>query len=416
MTGRRTYSETVSRGFYGRYQGGLSGKYDNVRTYWEDHLTRLMLRPLVEARVTACRRLGRGVRVLDLGCGAGQGYELLTSIPSKGLGLDAPIQHVLPSSEVEHYHGLDISDAMIRQGQQNYPDSPTITFERADLSEGLGRALAAPPYDIYFSSYGSLSHLDSEGLRRCLDDVAGHAASDALVVLDLLGRLSPEWPEYWSADGEEDKVRPYSMSYLYGESEREGDQVEQFPVRFWTGDEVTEVCHELSSRPDARLILSELMDRSVFVGRHVDTGAYGCSLPPLRRAVNSLFEPDVRTNLEAVLVDYRPVKGHPELNEFFAYLAACWNVLVQFTLERLRGGRPDLVSMDGWSKFPPALQVALMNMDRVVDSVAWFQAGDVRANIVEPQLAYLLQGLEQALQAGAGCGHGLVAVIAVRKT
>jgi len=90
-----------------------------------------------------------------------------------------------------------------------------------------------------------------------------------------------------------------------------------------------------------------------------------------------------------------------------------WNCVIDFTMERLRGQRIDLVELDGWREFPSALQVALMTMDRVIDSVAWIDLGDVRANIVEPQLAYTLRRLEHTLQPGSGCGHGLIAVLRV---
>jgi len=40
--GLKTYSDTVARGYYGKHVGGLFGKHDNVRTYWEDQLTRLL--------------------------------------------------------------------------------------------------------------------------------------------------------------------------------------------------------------------------------------------------------------------------------------------------------------------------------------------------------------------------------------
>src|SRR5690606_24250098 len=73
--GERTYAETVARGFYGKNVGGLSGKYDNVRAHWEDAMTRVALRPFVRETVAQCTRARRGVRILDLGCGAGQGYE-----------------------------------------------------------------------------------------------------------------------------------------------------------------------------------------------------------------------------------------------------------------------------------------------------------------------------------------------------
>jgi hypothetical protein len=90
-----------------------------------------------------------------------------------------------------------------------------------------------------------------------------------------------------------------------------------------------------------------------------------------------------------------------------------WTKVVDFTLNRIQGDRMDLVALDGWRTYPPALQTALMTMDRLIDSVSWICLGDVRANILEPQLAYVLQQLEYAMQRGWGCGHGLVVVLQV---
>lgn len=42
-------------------------------------------------------------------------------------------------------------------------------------------------------------------------------------------------------------------------------------------------------------------------------------------------------------------------------------------------------------------------------------AGDSRANIIEPQLAYALRRLEMDMQPGWGVGHGLVAVLEINK-
>ena len=38
-SGSWTYTETVARGHYETNNGGLFGKHDNVRTYWEDEVT-----------------------------------------------------------------------------------------------------------------------------------------------------------------------------------------------------------------------------------------------------------------------------------------------------------------------------------------------------------------------------------------
>jgi SAM-dependent methyltransferase len=411
--GEWTYAKSVARGFYGKNVGGLFGKYDNVRACWEDELTRVALRPLVRARTEACQAEGRGVRILDLGCGAGQGYELLTRIDQRNLDLHEEYRYVLSPERIEIYLGIDLSEAMVIQGQENYHGASNVRFAQGDLREGLGATLSEKPFDIYFSSYGALSHLEGQALRHCLGGILRHAAPGALIVLDLVGRYSPEWPAYWSAQTEAEKVRPYSMSYLYPEAERRDARVERFPLRFWTGDEIHALCADLQREHSVPIRALEVLDRSIFVGRHVDTGEYGTCLPPLRSLVNQLYEQNVRTKLDRMRVSYRPVDGADELNQFFTKMAGCWNVLIDFTIERLRGTRVNLVEMEGWRAYPAPLQMALVTLDRIIDGVAWIDMGDVRANVIEPQLAYVLCRMQQQLQAGRGCGHGLVAALQI---
>ncbi len=412
-SGSWTYSETVARGHYHKNEGGLFGKHDNVRTYWEDEVTRIALRPFVRERVVACAAANRRLRILDLGCGSGQGYELLTQIRQSDLSLEEPQRHVLNPDQLELYLGVDLSESMVEQGRHNYHQVPRVRFAQADLREGLGAAGRERPFDIYFSSYGSLSHLAASELKTCLRAVTRHAARGSLVVLDLIGRFSLEWPGYWGARAEDEKVRPYSMSYLFHERERKSGEIERFPLRFWTGDEVRGLWEEVCSDVGTPLEALEVLDRSIFVGRHVDTGEYGTSLPPLRRQVNRLYQQNVRTHLERLLIEHRTVPGADGLNDFFARMSACWNTVVEFARTRLAGTRVDLVEMPGWRSFPPALQMALVTLDRIVDSVSWMDVGDVRANIIEPQLAYVLRRMQQRLQEGRGCGHGLVAIARV---
>jgi SAM-dependent methyltransferase len=411
--GERTYAETVARGFYGKNHGGLFGKYDNVRAHWEDAVTRVALRPFVRERVDRCVDASRGVRILDLGCGAGQGYEQLLRIDQRDLDLADEHRYVLRAEQVELYLGVDLSEAMIAKGRENYRGVPSVRFDVADLRDRLGAARSNAPFDIYFSSYGALSHLDAGSLRALLEDIAVHARPGALIVLDLLGRYSPEWPAYWSAKTEEEKVRPYSMSYLYPSDERQSGTVETFPLRFWTGDEVRTLAADVSRATGVEVEVRELLDRSILVGRHVDTNEYGTLLPPLRSVVNQLYEQNLRTNLADLRVAYRDVAGHDELNRFFRKVVTCWNVLIDFTIERLRGARLNVVELDGWRDYLPELQMALVTIDRIIDGVAWIDVGDVRANVIEPQLAYVLRRMIQRLQHGRGCGHGLLAVLQV---
>lgn len=409
-SGAWTYSDTVARGLYDRPLGGLWGKYDNVRTHWEDRLTRLTIGPLVAECDARARAQGRHVRILDLGCGAGQAYGLLTHIDERGLNVDDAMRYVLPADRIGRYLGVDLSMAMVEQGRRNYADIPSVRFKQADLRDGLAAVAAEPPFDIYASSYGSLSHLDAPELAHCLTDVVRHAAPQAMVVLDLMGRYSPEWPGYWHAETDADKVHPYSMSYLYEDGR---DDVERFPLRFWTGSEIHELCARLTQLTGTPVTPAAILDRSVFVGRHVDRREYGCQLPPLRSLVNRLYEQNVRTAIEDLWVHHRLAPPDPAAARVFATLTECWNRVVDFTLERLGSGPLNPAAHRDWASFPPALQQAMLTMNRVVDSASVIDVADTRANLVEPQLAYVLQRLEHTLQEGLGCGHGLLAVLRI---
>jgi SAM-dependent methyltransferase len=322
---------------------------------------------------------------------------------------------LLEPADIGLYYGVDLSPAMVEQGRRNFDGVRQVRFDQADLREGLRAVRPEPPFDVYLSTYASLSHLSTEDFERLLRDVAQHARSGSLIVLDLMGRHSLEWPSYWEGNAESDRYRDYSMSYLYDPEERQRDRVERFRIRFWTRAELEEVCQRLSTS-GCRLDLECTVDRSLFVGRHVDTAEYGTPLPPLRAAVNRLHEPHVRSELVDLELTSPDVPGFPEQNRVFGELASAWNTLVRFAGERLSGERHALPMLEGWSDFPPVLQSALLHFDRAVDSLGWMTTGEPRENLLEPQLGYLLRGLELALQPGLGYGHGLLGMVRIIKS
>jgi len=61
------------------------------------------------------------------------------------------------------------------------------------------------------------------------------------------------------------------------------------------------------------------------------------------------------------------------------------------------------------------LKKAMQGMRRVIEGMGWASWGDVRANVIEPQLGYSLRQLEMELQTGMGFGHGLVGIFEIRK-
>ncbi|NOR64390.1 MAG: hypothetical protein GQ468_00050 [Candidatus Scalindua sp.] len=171
------------------------------------------------------------------------------------------------------------------------------------------------PFDIYFSSYASMSHLDKHHLVQLLKDICNHSSNESIIILDFLGRYSIEWPDYWNVETEAEKIRDYSMSYLSLESER-NVEVEHFPVRFWTGDEVENLAEEIFLETKIQIELLKKFDRSILIGRHTDTRQYNPMLKPIRKTVNCLHENYMRTDLSELIIDADIIPNHPVVTPF----------------------------------------------------------------------------------------------------
>lgn len=411
----KNYENCVAQGFYGRNSGGLDGKYDNVRRYWEDQITRYTLHDFA-AGLTQRKRVSRSqVRVLDLGAGSGEGYEVITSLKKPGTLVSEEVD-VLPRNLLGHYKGLDISPAMVEQGRQIYHGNRRVEFEVADLSQGLGPVADDPPYDVYFSSYGSLSHLRDDEIRHLVEDIYDNADGSFIFVADLVGRYSYEWPGYWNTPADETNMRQYSMSYLYPREMLGKIEVERFPLRYWHAEEFAKFFESAMFRKGGRILRKSFVDRSILVGRHMNTGEYNPNATPLRRHVNSLHEFNRRTDLRALLFTYHPHPEFPDLDAFFSRFAAAWNAVIHAAIEALKRWKDKkFLASDPDPALPKGVREAVRTIRRVVMHIEWFRMGDPRANILEPQLGYILRNVEMDLQEGRGAGHGLLATYEVRK-
>jgi len=407
----RNYSDAVAGGHYDLYQGGLSGKHDNVRTYWEDQIRSLRLRPHLQSMVKRKRRAGEKLRIADMGAGTGEGLRLLTEIKQGDVDLHLEQKVILPFEMIEEYVGCDICAAMVQQGNVNFVDRENVRFAWGDFSQGFPLR-DEKPFDLYFCTYGSYSHIDEKALKRLLSEIVEHAPDRAIMVGDWLGRHSIEWPCYWDLDGS--VMKDYSMSWLPDCLGADGNP-ECFPMRYWTGPEVQRLLSGVATETGVWGRILDMFDISLFVGRHVDTREYNEWVQPLRSIVNRLHEENVRTDLEQLRVHLCPVDGHQEIYGPLASLAFSWNSLVDYCQRRLEKRAPPF-QLKNWRQFPPPVQLAMITLDRIVDAAHWLQMGDPRANVVEPQLGYALRNLEMEFQNGSGCGHSVVGIFEIRKT
>ena len=415
------YSEAVKSGMYAK-RSGLLGKYDNVRKYWEDEVTRLRLARHLQKLIDRSRSLMRRVRILDLGCGSADGYELLRGIRQRDSDLRDVEVDLLTPEVLGLYKGVDLSADLLAQARDLYGGDPKMVFQQASFTDGLPVGENEKPFDLYFTSYGTCSHHnDDETMIRLLAEIAERTEDYAVVVCDWLGRYSYEWQELWTDDPSELRNMDYVVSYIYEKEERERrrDELQHLTLRLMSRAEAEHVVREASRRAGVEIRPLEFFDRSIFTGRHMDTGDYNPHAQPLREAVNSLHEVNIRTDLGSLLVDYVPKSGFDFLNDYYEHLQVCWNTLVAHVESLLQrydadDGLPDDIAAAPAS-YPEPLREMVNRMNRVVEGVGWLDIGMPRENIIEPQLGYALRYLLSSLQRGQGCGHGLVGIFEIAK-
>ncbi|KPK50517.1 MAG: hypothetical protein AMK72_02050 [Planctomycetes bacterium SM23_25] len=416
------YSEAVKSGLYAK-KSGLVGKYDNVRRYWEDEITRMFLRPHLQKLIERSQARMRRVRILDLGCGSADGYELLAGTRQRDPGLQDVEVDLLTPNVLGLYKGIDLNAELLNQAGGIYGENPKMVFEQADFTQGLPLRKDEKPYDLYFASYGTCSHHNEDKtLIRLLAEIAKRAEHYCVIMCDWLGRYSYEWQTLWTNDLSENRNMDYVVSYIYEKEEREArrDELQHLCLRLVSRQEAEAIIAEASKAAGVRIKPLVFFDRSVFTGRHTDTAEYNPSAQPIRLAVNSLHEGNTRSDLGELLIDYVPKRGFDFLNDYFEHLQMCWNTLVEYAGQLLEsydeptagfGQDPPPVP----ASYPPVLRDMMHRMRRVVEGVGWLGIGLPRENIIEPQLGYALRHLITNLQQGRGCGHGLVGIFEVDK-
>ena len=416
------YSEAVKSGLYAK-KSGLVGKYDNVRRYWEDEITRIFLRPHLQRLIERCQAAMRRVRILDLGCGSADGYELLTGIRQRDADLEDFEVELLTPAVLGVYKGVDLNPDLITQASAVYGQHRKLIFQQADFTEGLPVADEEKPYDLYFTSYGTCSHHnDDETFVRMMVEIARHVEDYCVVVCDWLGRYSYEWQTLWTNDLAENRNMDYVVSYIYAPEERREreEELQHLLLRLVSRQEAESMVSEASARAGLEIRPLTFFDRSIFTGRHMDTADYSPHAQPIRQAVNSLHEANQRTDLSSLLVDYMPSPGFEFINDYFEHLQMCWNTLVLYVDELLNlydererrfASEPSPIP----ASYPPPLQDMMERLKQVVGGVGWLETGLPRENIIELQLGYSLRYLAMKLQQGLGCAHGLVGIFEIDK-
>ena len=402
------YNEALRSGQYEK-PSGLLGKYDNVRRFWEDEQLGLYLRPHLERMVDRVRQRGEKIRVLDLGCGGGDGFELITCINSSEIPISKHKAKIIDPEILGIYKGVDVNAELLGQARSIYANRESMVFVQSDINSfDYG---SEEPYDLYLANYGTLSHNGDDQTVELLSSLAKHGKDGAVIIIDWLGRYSYEWQTLWTQEPENNQWMDYVISYIHKNSAEKHQELSSFALRIMGREEVLSIYERVKANVGDSLHLRELADRSSLVGRHMDTLQYNPHSRPLRGVVNSLFEPSVNTDLDDALIHYVPKEGFDDVNAYYQDLSDCWNYLVTCTKALLE----ESTLPPPPAKAPEALDKSVNAMKTVVKAASGMEIGSPRACLVEPQLAYCLRELEMGIQKGQGCGHGFVAIFEITK-
>jgi SAM-dependent methyltransferase len=406
------YEAAVASGRYARVTG-LEGKYDNVRVHWEEQSLGIMLRAHLERLVARRRREGRLLRILDLGCGSGDGFDALMSIKRQDVPWQEDAVELISPEVLGHYTGVELNPALLEQARERYSRMENVSFLEADLRDGLPFGSDEQPFDVYFASFGTFSHLGEEETIRLLSDIARHADDGAIVVADWLGRYAYEWTDLWEMDTSREHWMDYRISYIYSEEERETRTVDSFPLRLLSRGEALRVFERAEEETGVSLTQRSLFDRSLFVGRHMDTAEYNRNAVPLRSAVNRLHETGCRTDLDTLRFELHVPESFREPCDVLRRVHAGWSAVVRYTADAL--ARAD--AAEPLPEIPPGMsdsvRAAMDALRTAIEARDAIGADDPRADWIEPHLGLALRNIELSEQRGVGCGHGLVAVYEV---
>lgn len=401
------YDVVAQQGFYGVERGGLTGKKDYVRKYWEDIAIKLTARSPIEGLLTKRDE----VRVADLGCGSGEGFELLTHIPVSR-PLSSSKQCFVVSPEQISYTGVDISNSMVLQGRKNYGNRNNVQFKQADLNKGFP-LMSERPFDIYFSSYGSLSHLAPDKLQQLAEDILNHAEPRALLIFDLLGKYSPEWPIYWN---ENRMVLPYNMAYLTPPELRNKKTVQWCDACYWSPSLLNQMLEKTAKKTGREIKILESIDRSIFVGRHMETGLFGAPCLNYRYQINRFFDRDYRGETSHLTIDIdwcKEIGGtRPEVWARLQGYKNKWNCAINLIDSLLQGNDSRVSHIIETT--PTDISNELKFLIWLYENAERFPVVDFWASVMGPQIAVVLRNIEMSLGPALGCGHGLLEIVEIK--
>lgn len=190
---------------------------------------------------------------------------------------------------------------------------------------------------------------------------------------------------------------------------------EQYKCSYWSPEQLSSVIISAAKKKNVMITMA-MRDRSIFVGRHMDTGIFNKNKKQYRHQVNRLFDRDFRGVLNDLIIDmdytHDMIGDLPSLTlEKLNHYMKQWNYVISFIGSLTESNK--VVMNNVLQNIDASLSDELDMLSWLYRNASRFPVTDFWASVMGPQIACVLRNFELSYINAAGCGHGLFCVIEV---
>jgi len=296
-------------------------------------------------------------RCLSIGDRQDSTFLAMSKIKNEESRLQTIGTYVISENNWELFMALNTDSEAVEALNHVYRDQKKVRFFRHDYRKGLGLFKYEAPFDWYWLGTQATQHSDTQNLTTLLTEICKHAQPKSIICLDFLGYNSV--------------------------------------TQGWDWQMVKELLATLPTDEGWQARVLQKIDRT--------------AMPtPVRDAMNSLLTQYVRTDLKTLYLK-------SETQTPLTLLQNCWNALVHYAILKFEANSEQPEDFEDWEIIPAPLKFALKNMQRFIQDTDRITYGDVRANMLEPHLAYVLRNLEYELQNGTGAGQYFTVLLQIQQ-
>jgi len=205
------------------------------------------------------------------------------------------------------------------------------------------------------------------------------------------------------------------MAYLLPKEKQDSDRVDWFKVAYWSSEELIRSIMNASAKSGKKVSIAFLKDRSILVGRHMDTNFFKSERFRARKEVNHLFDRDYRGKIPKLRLNLDYLNEYKSINkkayDRISYYYSQWSAIIEILDALIH--KNDALVKQLIETSPEELSVEMKMLAWLYRNADRFPVVDFWASVMGPQVACVLRNLELGLPDALGCGHSILCIVRI---